>query len=186
MGALCLTAEKGLLYRGKKRFTSSNLREEGIARTGMNAGVITTHPEAPTPIPRKKRVLLLDDDVDFCAVLRAVIEWHGHYELTVVHRGAEGVREIMAGDFDAIICDMVMPGMPGEMFYVAVQRLKPHLCKRFIFITAHRNDPAVGQFFALVGCKALYKPLDTDELIAALVEVIDETAKDNERATGDA
>ncbi len=131
----------------------------------------TTLPECPTAFLSTKRVLLLDDDVDYCDVLQAAIEWHGHYHLTVAHRGVDAVREIQAHDFDAIICDMVMPGISGEMFYVAVQRLKPHLCTRFIFLTAHADDPAVARFFAVVGGRVLHKPLETDDLIAVLAEV---------------
>jgi CheY-like chemotaxis protein len=59
------------------------------------------------------------------------------YQVTNVPLGAEGVQQVLASDFDAIVCDMVMPNFPGDMFYLAVQRARPHLCQRFIFITGH-------------------------------------------------
>jgi DNA-binding response OmpR family regulator len=114
---------------------------------------------------------LLDDDLDLCDILKTVIEWH-RYEVTVVHRGVEGVRAIMERDYDAIVCDIMMPNMPGDMFYLAVQQLKPHLCKRFIFITGHDGNPAVNSFLKLASGFVLFKPLATDQLILKIGQVI--------------
>jgi len=125
---------------------------------------------APSSAPRRK-VLLLDDDLDLCEILKSVIEWH-RYEVTVVHRGVEGVREIMERDYDAIVCDIMMPNMPGDMFYLAVQQLKPHLCRRFIFITGHEANPAVNAFLKLAAGLVLLKPLATDQLITKIAQVI--------------
>jgi DNA-binding NarL/FixJ family response regulator len=80
-------------------------------------------------------------------------------------RGAAGVDLVMRFDFDTIICDMAMPRMSGEMFYVAVSRVKPHLCKRFIFYTGHGADPAIAPFLATTEQPVLSKPLGFDLLL---------------------
>ena len=74
-----------------------------------------------------KRILLLEDDPDFKGILTDVLE-QNDYTVVAVQNGAEGVREVMKADFDAIICDMMMPGLPGDMFYLAVERMRPALC----------------------------------------------------------
>jgi hypothetical protein len=74
-----------------------------------------------------RRILLLDDDVELCEVLVAGFHWSG-FEVVVTHRGADALRAVMKEDFDAVICDVVMPGMRGDMFYIALERVKPHLC----------------------------------------------------------
>lgn len=119
-------------------------------------------------------MLLLDDDADWCDVLRTVLDWHG-YDLSVVHRGVDGVREIMASDFDVIICDMLLPAMPGDMFYVAVQQLKPHLCRRFIFVTAHQGGTKFDAFLRIAGGQVLYKPLATDALLSKVKSIVAQT-----------
>jgi len=48
-----------------------------------------------------------------------------NYRLTIVPSGTEGVKQILAADFDAIVCDMVMPNFPGDKFYLAVQQARP-------------------------------------------------------------
>jgi DNA-binding response OmpR family regulator len=90
---------------------------QGIQETGGGIG-------SPT-----KRVLLLEDDVELCHTLKDWLEMN-ECRVTVVHRGVEGVTEIMKTDFDAIVCDMVMPLMPGDMFYLAVSNARPYLCSR--------------------------------------------------------
>ena len=124
-------------------------------------------PEAPQK--RRPSVLLLDDDIDLCEALKATLEEQG-YEVTAVHRGLEGVRTIVTRDYDVIVCDMMMPTMPGDMFYFAVQRLKPHLCSRFIFITGHQGTPKVDAFLSSVAARTLYKPLTIKKLLASIAE----------------
>ncbi len=114
-----------------------------------------------------KTVLLLDDDTAFTDTLKAVLESH-RYQITIVPSGAEGVKQILATDFDAIVCDMVMPNFPGDMFYKAVERARPHLCKRFIFATGHKDDVKITQFIKQTGRNALWKPFDMRELLDAL------------------
>ncbi|MEI9863478.1 MAG: response regulator [Limisphaerales bacterium] len=118
-----------------------------------------------------KTVLVLDDDAGFTDALKEVLEGV-QYQVTVVPTGAEGVKQILASDFDAIVCDMVMPNFPGDLFYQAVQRSRPHLCRRFIFATGHKNDPRIVEFIKQTGRIALWKPFEMRELLDALEFVI--------------
>jgi len=83
------------------------------------------------------------------------------------------VREIMRFDFDIVMCDMMMPHMPGDMFYYAVQRTKPELCQRFIFITGYTDKPEVAKFLAgLPDGVVLKKPVSDEELIRTISFVL--------------
>jgi CheY-like chemotaxis protein len=139
----------------------------------------------PSPDPANldiKSILLLDDDVDLADTLKALLETR-NYIVTVVNNGVEGVREVMAMDFDVIMCDMMMPKMAGDMFYTAVERTKPHLTKRFVFITANSDDPKVMEFLRRTQCPVLYKPVMLDELIRSISLVIKQTAEDRREAS---
>ncbi len=129
------------------------------------------------PKPQRKRILLLDDDADLCAVLSALLEWHS-FEVISVQRGVDGLREVMAQDFDAIVCDMFMPTMPGDMFHLAISKTKPHLRNRFVLITGTKDSPAVLEFVSREGLGVLYKPIATQDL----VEMIESTIARNEAA----
>ena len=74
----------------------------------------------------------------------------------------------MQMDFDVIICDLMMPTMPGDMFYLAVERVKPHLCGRFIFVTSYEGNPKIEAFFKKVNGIVLYKPTTLGKLMGTL------------------
>lgn len=111
-----------------------------------------------------RKILLLEDDDTFQEIIRDFLQSHG-YEVVAVKNGVEGVREIMAGDFEVVICDMMMPNLPGDMFYLAVERMRPHLCNRFIFITGLRDNSKVVEFIRKVNGTVLHKPFHVDDLL---------------------
>jgi CheY-like chemotaxis protein len=127
--------------------------------------------------PKIRTILMLEDDVDTACLLKEYLETC-NFKVTIVPSGVEGLKKIMATDFDAILCDMLMPNLPGDMFYLAVQRTKPELCKRFIFMTGHSADPKWDGFVRKVGGVMLFKPFEMQMLIAAL----DKTIANAERA----
>jgi len=126
-------------------------------------------PEDPTQT-RAQSVLILEDDPELCAMLQVTLEQQD-YRVTIVNNGAQGVQQILARDFDAILCDIMMPNFPGDMFYLAVQRAKPALCSRFIFMTGHQHDPRIKEFLQKVSCRILYKPFTMRALFDALESV---------------
>src|SRR5213082_1332376 len=99
--------------------------------------------------PEAHTVLLLEDDSVSANLLRSFLE-ERDFRVTHVTSGAEGVQKVMAADFDVILCDMVMPAFPGDMFYRAVERTRPHLCRRFIFMTGHAGNARIDAFIRSV------------------------------------
>jgi CheY-like chemotaxis protein len=122
-------------------------------------------PESDSGASKPPRILLLEDDREFQEILQECLETNA-YEVVAVPNGADGVREIMAHeDFDVIVCDMMMPSLPGDMFYLAVERMRPHLCNRFIFITGFNGNPKVSEFIARIKGTMLPKPFHVDDLL---------------------
>jgi two-component system NtrC family sensor kinase len=138
--------------------------------------------DSPQPEPRtyeipddlssskRKTVLILEDEAAFAALLKEMLE-DQDYHVTVVPNGAEGVQRVLVSDFDAIVCDMVMPNFPGDMFYRAIQQTRPHLCQRFVFISGHQDNPKVAKFIQEVRGRVLWKPFEMRRLFDALETV---------------
>jgi CheY-like chemotaxis protein len=119
---------------------------------------------------KRQTVLVLEDNTAFAEALKDTLEGQD-YSVTVVPSGVEGVHKILHSDFDAIVCDMVMPNFPGDMFYRAVQNSRPHLCKRFVFISGHQDNPKVTKFIEEVRGVVLWKPFKMRLLFDALETV---------------
>ena len=132
-------------------------------------------PDSLMPTPAR-RILVLDDDEVLVRILTEVLQ-NNSCTVTATTRGVDALRKIVAEDYDAVICDMVMPELSGQMFYMAVQRVRPELCKRFIFITAHRADKAVDEFVKKQKCLLIWKPFELHVLVDAIQVVIKKNAQ---------
>jgi two-component system nitrogen regulation response regulator NtrX len=127
--------------------------------------------EATTTRGPTRKVLLLEDRRDFRQVLHEYLSYCS-YQVTSVNSGIEGLRKIMNGSFDVIICDMMMPKMGGEMFYWAVTRVRPATRQRFIFFTGHKNNPGIEFFFRRINATVLFKPFNLPALDSAIRDVL--------------
>lgn len=125
-----------------------------------------------TTVGSRKKVLVLEDDPSFREIMQCYFLEQG-LDVITVQNGVEGVHEILASDFDAILCDMQMPTLPGDMFYRAVERMRPHLCDRFIFMTGYRGNAKVNEFINAVNGMVLIKPFHMEDLqdMLAFVEL---------------
>jgi CheY-like chemotaxis protein len=120
--------------------------------------------------PEKRRirsVLVVDDDVELAMMYWELLGSEG-FEVVTASNGVDALKYIMTESPDAIICDIMMPHMPGDMFYLAVERVKPDLCKRFIFVTSYEGNPKVEAFFKANKALVLYKPVTLGKLTGTL------------------
>jgi DNA-binding response OmpR family regulator len=118
----------------------------------------------------RKKVLILDDDFSFSDLTRMHLEQNG-YQVDLAGDGVQGIKKIMVSDYSVILCDMVMPNLAGDMFYVAVERVKPHLCRRIVFVTGHHGDRKVDEFIRSVRGLVLWKPFQPHVLFETILAV---------------
>jgi CheY-like chemotaxis protein len=117
---------------------------------------------------RHRKVLLVDDNVDVRESLRDLLEAAG-FEVAVVDGGASALDYLQqrggAGAPDVILLDFAMPGMTGAELQATLAR-RPALARiPVVFVTADTHAPATA---AASDCVCLGKPLDLDDLLAAL------------------
>lgn len=119
----------------------------------------------------RKRILMLEDDAAFRGILKEHLESHG-YQVVVAKDGVEGLKHVMASEFDVILCDLLMPHLPGDMFYRAVERTRPHLCRRFLFMTGHKANPKWEAFVRQIRGFILWKPFEMVHLLESIEAVL--------------
>lgn len=121
--------------------------------------------------PSPRHLLLVEDDEAYANILKEYLET-SNFIVTLAKDGVEALKQVMGADFDVIVCDMLMPKMPGNMFYIAVEKTKPALAKRFVFITGHESDPKISSFLKQVRGLSLFKPFQMHQLLEAIGVVI--------------
>lgn len=60
----------------------------------------------------KKRILVVDDEPDFAAIVQGNLEKEG-FNVEVAYNGVEGVEKVKANPPDAIVLDVMMPEKDG-------------------------------------------------------------------------
>lgn len=124
-----------------------------------------------------KNILVVDDNAQVADMLKTLLE-DRDFVVTTVGDGASALKEVLDLDYDVIICDIEMPYMPGDMFYLATQKLKPELAKRFVFVTGHGDNPKVEAFLKRVDGLVVFKPVITEELIRMVSLVLSRVQKE--------
>jgi CheY-like chemotaxis protein len=118
------------------------------------------------------KILAVEDHADTRRVLKLFLE-HSGAEVTAVESARAALQEIQTHRPDVLICDIGMPEMDGYQLLERIRDLEPRIASvPAIACTAFVTQEDVAHAFA-VGFQAhLAKPLDPDQLVRAIVNVI--------------
>src|SRR5437773_1797715 len=111
-----------------------------------------------------KAILLVDDDKQLASALQWILA-DENFLVDVAFDGEEAMLKVKAHEYDAVICDLKMPKLRGDEFYLKAKKLRPSLTDRFIFITGFAADPHIALFFNKHDVKYLVKPFAISVLI---------------------
>ena len=124
--------------------------------------------EAKPPQQFMHRVLVVDDDHDLAVLLREVLTYE-NCEVDVASNGMEALDRLRTGDYEAVICDLMMPRVDGEALYHEVVRDFPYLASRFMFVTGQASRKAgFSDFVERTGNHLIEKPFEIQALRAAV------------------
>lgn len=121
--------------------------------------------------PRKRHILIVDDNTQLAWFFQEILKLHG-YDSTVLADGAEALKFVAANPTDAVICDLQMPQLEGDLFYATVERTQPKLARRFILITGVADGERFQKFVRTVEAAVLRKPVAVETLLAEIERVL--------------
>jgi DNA-binding response OmpR family regulator len=126
--------------------------------------------ESPAFVPT--RVLVVDDDVKLCHLIRDYLEPLG-YEVALAHNGPAGVELATRESFAALILDVMLPGYDG---FQALRKIRNTSSVPVLMLTGRGEeaDRIVG--LELGADDYLPKTFSTRELLARLRAVIRRSA----------
>lgn len=127
------------------------------------------HPSAPASSARsvRRRVLVVDDEIEIGAAIRALLAPHHDVEVATSVAGAMAMLG-RDGAFDVVLCDVMMPVASGLDLLAAVTTRYPHLATRFLFMTGGILDDTLRELTSKSRIVCLEKPLTTLELLQAI------------------
>jgi CheY-like chemotaxis protein len=121
---------------------------------------------------RRPRLLLIDDEERLlCAIADQLSV---EFEVESTASGDAAIDILIERDFDAVVCDLMMPGTSGADVYEAARGHRPGIEKRFIFMTGGAFTTSTRRFLQTVDSPRLDKPFDVAELSAMVRRVLAE------------
>ncbi len=127
-------------------------------------------------MPKRWRILAIDDEMDALRLLRMGLSADG-FDVVVVSNPREGLRTAYRMHPDAVILDVMMPGMNG---YEVCRRLREMSDVPVLFLTAKSDIEDIVKGFSVGGDDYIVKPYEIPELLCRLRALL----RRAERSTG--
>lgn len=113
------------------------------------------------------KVLLVDDEPEFVQVLSERMEARG-LEVETAKNGPAALEKVRERAFDAIVLDMLMPGMDGLETLKKLREINPDL--QVIMLTGHATLKKGVEAIKEGAMDFLEKPADLGELMQKIKE----------------
>ncbi|HCP90433.1 MAG TPA: hypothetical protein DIT76_00060 [Spartobacteria bacterium] len=118
-----------------------------------------------------KAILVVDNDQQLASALQWILA-DDNFLVDVAFDGEAALLKVKAHEYDAIICDLKMPRLRGDEFYLKAKDMRPSLADRFIFITGFATDPNIALFLNKHDVKYLVKPFAVQGLIDCVRQLL--------------
>ncbi|MDD4941400.1 MAG: response regulator [Candidatus Omnitrophica bacterium] len=126
----------------------------------------------------KKKIMIIDDEADFCFFLKRNIEASGRFEVDTVSESARAVQQVRLFKPDLILLDVMMPGMSGSDVAAEIKRDENTRSVPIVFLTAIVNEAEVKQNRNCIGgWMYLSKPVQIEELNDLVARLLPEKAE---------
>jgi CheY-like chemotaxis protein len=120
---------------------------------------------------RLHRILVVEDEEAVAEGLRLLLEQE--YVVDVASSGQRALELLLeGGPFDAVLCDLMMPGMSGIELYRALKARAPGMEERLVFMTGGAFTAEAEAFLDEVSNARVEKPFDfasVDRLLRLVV-----------------
>ncbi len=125
-----------------------------------------------------KRILCIEDDVDFAALMVEALTARG-YQVATARNGREGLDAILKAAPDLVLADVNMPAMSGFALLERLKSMAPRFARMpIVFLTALADLDSQLKGWRLGADDYVAKPVDFDLLAALISARIRRVARD--------
>jgi PAS domain S-box-containing protein len=121
--------------------------------------------------PKSGRVLVVDDDESVLDLACEFLERAG-FDVLAACGGQVGIDlfRTHSDDIDAVVLDLVMPGVGGVEAFVEILRIRPEM--PVVVTSGYDKEKAVERFSARGFSSFLYKPYEPEELVESVCKAL--------------
>jgi CheY-like chemotaxis protein len=118
------------------------------------------------------RVLIIDDEEDIRAVAALSLESVAGWQVELASSGKQGVARAQSFQPEAILLDVMMPGMDGPATFRELQRNAATAKIPVLLLTAKSQKSEVARLAALGVAAVLEKPFDPLTLPRQIADIL--------------
>ena len=122
-------------------------------------------------------VLVVDDDVELCDLIKEFLELEG-FQVDAVHNGQEGLNAALSGAYSLVILDIMLPELNG---LDVLRQIRTRSQLPVLLLSARGNEAERVVGLELGGDDYLPKPCSTRELLARIRAILRRTHWDATR-----
>ena len=126
---------------------------------------------------KNSQILVVDDDTNAIKLLKLNLEAYGFDVITAIN-GREGLDKAFSELPDAVILDVRMPDLNGWQVCERLKKNPRTEAMPVIFFTAYSKKNDFEKSKKLGASLFLTKPLDPEELVEKIREILDRDNKD--------
>lgn len=120
----------------------------------------------------KKKIMVIDDEPDFLAIVKTNLEETGRYEVKTLSSAKDLISEVYSFEPDVILLDMLMPGVGGAQACEILNEDPIGKCTPIIIVSALFKDQDKYSAYKEGINDYLVKPVGKDDLIAAIEKAV--------------
>ena len=124
---------------------------------------------APAAPARRKRVLVVEDEVLLAGALAQQLS--EHHDVRVTNAGTRALELLATDTFDVVLSDVRMPELSGDALYVQICARYPRYRDAFIFMTGIGIGTDLGRLQELYHRPILEKPFPLECLLETIAGV---------------
>ncbi len=125
----------------------------------------------------KKRILVVDDEPDFCAIVQGQLEKEG-FAVELAYDGVQGLEKVKANPPDAIVLDVMMPEMDGYEMCNKLKADEKYVDIPIILLTAVASHVTSTRYSHRDGMSTeaddyIAKPASAEEIADSIKRLLD-------------
>lgn len=115
---------------------------------------------------QKPRVLVVEDDPRICSLIEVLLRHRG-FDCEIIGDGNVAIQHIRRTAYDAIVLDLMLPGVFGFDVLRFLQAERPSMMQRTVVTTA-ADEATLRDFDPTVVQAMLQKPFEIHEFMGAV------------------
>lgn len=120
----------------------------------------------------KKNILIIDDEKNFCLLIKKNLELLGDFEVSIATDGKTGIKMAQVMKPHLILLDILMPGMDGFKVLEELKKGGDTIGIPVVMLSAKEDNEAKLRAVRLYDEEYIVKPIEDTELKTIIEKVL--------------